>query len=133
VRFAGQRVTVDIARLHYTESGQAGNGKFLRYRKPNWAVGYETNFGPWGLATQYVRAGSGTCELTGGVDCSTTGLQAWMWSFGARYRFDRQTFVYLIGSKLSNGTSARMDNWAGSDPNRGEDIKQVALGVSYSF
>ena len=133
VRFAGQRLVVDIARLHYSEVGQSANGKFMDYEKANWAVGYETGIGPWGLATQYVRAGSGNCELTGGVSCSTTGLEAWLWTFGARYRFDRQTFVYLIGSKLRNGVSARMDNWAGSDPNRGEDIKQVALGVSYSF
>lgn len=133
LRFAGQRVTVDIARLHYSETGQTGTGRFMDYKKANWAVGYESNVGPWGLATQYIRAGSGNCELSGGLDCSTTGLQAWLWTFGARYRFDRQTFVYLIGAKLGNGTSARMDNWAGSDPNRGEDIKQVALGISYSF
>lgn len=133
VRFAGQRVTVDIARLHYSETGQTGNGKFMDYKKANWAVGYESNFGPWGLATQYIRAGSGNCELSGGLDCSTTGLQAWLWTFGARYRFDRQTFVYLIGAKLGNGTSARMDNWKSADPNRGEDIKQAAIGISYSF
>jgi predicted porin len=133
VRFAGQRVSLDIARLHYTETGQSGTGKFQEYKKPNWAVGYETNFGPWGVATQYIRAGSGTCQLTGGVDCSTTGLQSWMWTVGTRYRFDRQTFVYLIAAKLSNGTSAIMDNWAASNPNRGEDIKQAAIGISYSF
>ena len=37
-------------------------------------------------------------------------------SVGARYRFDRQTFVYLIGAKLSNGVSARYDNWSAADP-----------------
>ena len=133
LRFAGQRLVVDIARLHYSETGQSGTGKFQEYKKANWAVGYESNIGPWGLATQYVRAGSGNCQITGGLDCSTTGLEAWLWTFGARYRFDRQTFVYLIGAKLGNGASARMDNWAGSDPNRGEDIKQAAVGISYSF
>ena len=134
VRFAGQRVTLDISRLHYTESGQTGtSGRFQEYKKPTWAVGYAGDFGPWGFATQYIRAGSGTCQLTGGVDCSTTGLQSWMWTLGARYRFDRQTFVYLIGAKLSNGASARMDNWAANDPNRGEDMKMMALGLSYSF
>ena len=133
VRFAGQRITVDIARLHYQETGQSGNGKFMEYKKPNWAVGYETNFGAIGLATQYIRAGSGTCQLTGGVDCSTTGLASYMWTFGARYRFDRQTFLYVIGAKVGNGASARMDNWAASSPNRGEDVKQLAAGISYSF
>ena len=133
IRFAGQRIVVDVARLHYTESGQIGAGRFLEYKKPNWAVGYDANVGPWGFAAQYVRAGSGTCQLTGGVDCSTTGLASWMLSLGTRYRFDRQTFVYLIANKLSNGPSARHDNWAGSNPNRGEDLKQIALGISYSF
>lgn len=134
VRFAGQRIVVDIARLHYTESGQTAAGKFLEYKKPNWAVGYDANVGPWGGAIQYVRAGSGTCQLTGGVDCSTTGLASWMLSLGGRYRFDRQTFVYLIANKLSNGPSARHDNWATTaTPNRGEDVKQIALGISYSF
>ncbi|OAI52343.1 hypothetical protein AYO46_05800 [Betaproteobacteria bacterium SCGC AG-212-J23] len=133
VRFANQRIVLDVARLHYTETGQIGAGRFQEYKKVNWALGYDLNVGPWGFATQYVRAGSGNCQLTGGQDCSTTGLQAWMLSLGARYRFDRQTFVYLIANKLSNGPSARMDNWAGSNPNRGEDIKQAAIGISYSF
>ena len=132
-RFSGQRIVVDIARLKYTESGQTANGKFQEYKKPNWAVGYDITVGPWGFATQYIRAGSGTCQLTGGVDCSTNGLQSWMWTFGTRYRFDRQTFLYVIGAKLSNGPSAIMDNWNVSNPNRGEDIKQLAMGISYSF
>ena len=134
VRFLGsQRVVLDIARLHYTETGQTGAGKFERYRKVNWAVGYDVGVGAWRFATQYIRAGSGYCQLTGGVDCSTSGLQSWMWTFGTRYRFDRQTFVYAIAAKLSNGPSARMDNWAASSPNRGEDVKQAAIGISYSF
>ena len=133
IRFANQRVNVDIAKLHYTETGQTTTGKFEEYRKPNWAVGYDINLGPWGLATQYIRAGSGNCRVTGGGDCSTNGLQSWMWTFGARYRFDRQTFLYVIGAKLANGPSARMDNWNATDPNRGEDVKQAAVGISYSF
>src|SRR6185503_12736618 len=81
IRLGGShRIVGDIARLHYTESGQTANGKFLEYKKPNWAIGYDGGFGPWRFATQYIRAGSGTCQLTGGVDCSTTGLDAWMWN-----------------------------------------------------
>jgi predicted porin len=125
---------VDIARLHYVETGQVGNGKFQEYKKPNWAIGYDAGLGAWRFATQYVRAGSGNCQLTGGVNCNTDGLASWLWTLGTRYRFDRQTFVYAIAAKLSNGTSARHDNWASvATPNRGEDVKQFALGVSYSF
>jgi predicted porin len=133
IRFSGQRVVVDIARLTYRESGQIGTGKFEEYKKPNWAIGYQIDVGPWGGAIQYVHAGSGQCELTGGVTCSTRGLDASMVSIGGRYRFDRQTFAYLIMNRLNNGPSARMDNWAASSPNRGEDVSQVALGISYSF
>jgi len=136
IRFSGpfsSRIVVDIARLHYVETGQTGSGKFMEYKKPNWAIGYDAGVGAWRFATQYIRAGSGNCQLTGGVDCSTTGLDAWMWTLGARYRFDRQTFVYAIAAKLANGNSARMDNWAASSPNRGEDVKQAAIGISYSF
>ena len=133
VRFAGQRVVLDIARQHYVETGQTGTGRFMEYKKPNWGIGYDAGVGAWRFATQYLRAGSGTCQLTGGVDCSTSGIASWMLTAGARYRFDRQTFVYLIASKLGNGASARHDNWAASTPNRGEDMKQIALGLSYSF
>jgi predicted porin len=133
IRFSGQRIVVDVARLTYRESGQIGTGKFEEYKKPNWAIGYQIDVGPWGGAIQYVHAGSGQCELTGGVTCSTRGLDASMVSIGGRYRFDRQTFAYLIMNRLNNGPSARMDNWAASSPNRGEDVSQVALGISYSF
>ncbi len=132
--FGSQRIVFDIARLHYVESGQTGtSGKFQEYKKPNWAIGWDGGFGPWRLATQFIRAGKGACQLTGGVDCNTVGLQSTLITLGARYRFDRQTFVYAIAARLQNGPSARMDNWANTDPNRGEDVKQFAVGVSYSF
>jgi predicted porin len=139
VRFSGPlagRITADLSRLHYVESGQVGDGRFLEYKKVNWALGAEVGTGPWRFATQYIRAGSGNCQLTGTgaiASCNTSGLQSSMVTLGARYRFDRQTFVYVIGAKLTNGASAAMDNWANSAVNRGEDVKQAAVGISYSF
>lgn len=133
LRFSGQRIVGDIARLHYNETGQTATGRFMEYKKTNWAIGYDINVGAWGFATQYIRAGSGTCELTGGVDCSTTGMQSSMWTLGTRYRFDRQTFLYLIGARLQNGPSAAMSNLANFTANRGEDTKAAAVGISYSF
>ena len=56
-----------------------------------------------------------------------------MLNMGVRYRFDRQTFVYTIASALQNDKAARYDNWAADNPNRGGEIKQVALGISYTF
>ncbi len=134
VRFLqSQRVVLDISRLHYVETGQTSSGKFMEYKKPNWAIGWDGGFGAYRLAVQYVRAGSGNCQLTGAVSCNTNGLASSQLNLGARYRFDRQTFVYLIASKLTNGPSAAHDNWGNGDPNRGEDMNQWALGISYSF
>ena len=129
-----QRIVLDVARLKYHEYGQAAGTRFEQYQHTNWAIGWDAGFGgPWRFAVQYIRGGEGNCSLTGGTSCSTTGLSSYQVNAGVRYRFDRQTFVYLIGSKLNNGPSARYDNWSAADPARGADILQTALGLSYSF
>src|SRR3954470_12165577 len=129
-----QRFVFDVARLKYDEYGQAPGVRFDQYQHTNWAIGWDGGFGgPWRFATQYLRGAEGNCSLTGGAACTTTGLSSYMITAGARYRFDRQTFIYAIAAKLQNGPAARYDNWSASDPARGADILQVATGVSYSF
>jgi predicted porin len=130
-----QRLVFDIARLKYTESGQSAAtvGAFQEYARTNWALGWDAGFGgPWRFAVQYIKAGEGTCKQIG-LNCSTTGLDGQTLNVGTRYRFDRQTFIYAIASKLWNGPSARFDNWAASSPARGADILQAAVGLSYTF
>jgi predicted porin len=129
-----QRVTFDISRLDYRERGQASGIHFERYKHNTLAVGWDGGFGgPLRLAAQYVRGNAGSCTLTGTSSCSTEGLTGWMLNLGARWRFDRQTFIYAIAGKLTNGPSTRYDNWAAADPARGADIYQAALGLSYTF
>jgi len=127
------RFTLDVARMKWSEYGQAVGTRFLSYQHTNWAAGYDQGFGPWRIATQYIRGGEGSCQLTAGVNCSTTGLASWMLTAGVRYRFDRQTFIYAIAARLNNGASARYDNWSAADPARGAEINQAALGLSYTF
>ena len=129
-----QRITFDISRLDYRERGQAAGIHFERYKHNTAAIGWDAGFGgPLRVAVQYVRGNPGSCTLTGTSSCSTTGLTGWMLSLGARWRFDRQTFIYAIAGKLNNGPATRYDNWAAADPARGADIYQAALGVSYTF
>ena len=128
-----QRLVLDVARMKWAERGQAGGVRFNDYAHTNWGIGYDVGVGPWRFATQYIRAGEGSCSFTGGGNCTTEGLKSWMWTVGARYRFDRQTFIYAIAAKLQNGTSAAYDNWAASSPTRGADTLQTAVGLSYSF
>jgi len=128
------RLVLDIARLSYKETGQTpGVVRFQSYEHTNWAIGYETGFGPWGLAAQFIQGGQGSCQLTAGAGCSTEGLRGRMLTAGVRYRFDRQTFVYAIGAAVQNGVSSRYDNWSADNPNRGGEIKQAAVGISYTF
>ena len=130
-----QRVVFDVSRLRYRERGQGPTGaKFEAYNHNTWGIGWDGGFGgPLRLAVHYIRGTEGNCSITNGVPCSTMGLTGYMINAGVRWRFDRQTFIYLIGSKLQNGPSARYDNWANADPARGADILQLATGVSYTF
>jgi predicted porin len=130
--FGSQRIVGDFARLEYKESSTLAGPRFQKYEKTNWAIGWDGGFGPWRFATQYVQAGEGTCTLTIGA-CSTTGLAAKLVTFGARYRFDRQTFVYAIAGIVKMDPSALHDNWANGTPSRGADTVQTALGISYTF
>lgn len=133
MRFPTWRIVLDVANLKYDESqGVLAGARVSEYKHTNWALGWDGGFGPYRLAVQYVRAGKGSCSLTTG-SCTTDGLEAWQLNAGVRYRFDRQTFVYLIGSKLNNGVSAAYNNNSTETLPPGSDSVNVALGVSYSF
>ena len=41
--------------------------------------------------------------------------------------------LYFIAARVTNGESARYDNWANGSPSRGADLTQFALGASYRF
>ena len=130
-------MTFDVAKLEYEETNPvltaANPVRAANYEHTNSAIGIDWGFGPWRFASQYVIAGEGTCKLSNGGSCSTAGLQTKLWTLGARYRFDRQTFVYAIYAHLDNGVSAQYSNGAPVAPNIGNDIDQFAIGVSYSF
>jgi len=103
------------------------------YEHTNMAVGIDWGFGAWRFAGQFIKAGEGSCSLTSGASCSTAGLGATMYTLGARYRFDRQTFLYTIYAHLNNGVSAAYNNNSGIGLNTGTDTDNFAIGVSYSF
>ena len=134
-RLPNMRFVFDIARLEYDESNPTATlaaPKAATYKHNNYAIGWDGGFGAWRFATQFIRAGEGDCTLTSGT-CSTAGLGATQWNVGARWRFDRQTFVYAIGSLLRNGVSASYNNNSSEPLLPGADTKNFALGISYSF
>jgi predicted porin len=135
-KFGGiHRLAGDFAMLKYKESGQTlAAPRFQEYKHNTWQIGWEARWGgPWRTALQYVGAGAGKCELTGGLGCSTEGLEGKMFSAGVAYSLSRRTFIYVIGTKLINGHSAVYDNAANFSPSVGADINQVALGISHNL
>jgi predicted porin len=129
----GHRLVGDIARLEYKETGQAAANRFVKYERTNWALGWDARWSSaWRTAIQYIRGNEGKCTLTA-TACSTTGLDGNQVNLGVAYYFDRQTFLYGIAARLTNGPSARFDNWGNGSPARGADTLQMAVGVSYTF
>lgn len=135
-RLRNARLVLDVAKLEYDETGQvlsaANPVRAAHYDHVNSAVGIDWGFGPWRFASQFIKAGEGSCTLTSG-SCSTAGLGAKLYTLGARYRFDRQTFVYAIYAHLDNGVSSAFNNNSNIALNTGTDTDNFALGISYSF
>lgn len=132
-RMGGHRLVGDLALLRYKEEGGTA-GRFREYKRTNWAIGWDARWGgPWRTAIQLLRGNEGSCSIDGGIDCSTSGLDATMLTAGVAYYFNRQTLLYGILAQLNNGESARFDNWGNGSPGRGSDLTQAAIGLSYSF
>lgn len=125
------RVEVNFARTELDESGGAA-GRFDNYRHNTWSIGGEQRIGPWTIAASYGQAGEGSCSFVGGGACSTDGLDGKMLNLGASYALSKRTQLFAIASLLRNGASARYSN-IDIDPDPGQDIRQVALGVAHSF
>lgn len=127
-------VAADLARLEFTESGQGAAGRFESYKKVTWDIGWEARWGgPWRTSLSYARADDGDCRLSGGVACSTDGLESSQVNLGLAYDFSKRTYVFAIYSRLNNGPSARFDNWTNGTPSRGADTTQAALGIRHAF
>jgi predicted porin len=128
------RLTADISRLELKESGQGGPGEFESFKRTTWDIGWTARWGgPWRTALSYARAGEGDCSLSGGVDCSTDGLEASQVNLVGAYDLSKRTFIYAAFTRLSMGDSARYDNWTNGTPPRGSDVTQMSLGVTHSF
>jgi len=132
-KLGNHKLAADIAQLKYDETGQAAGTKFKSYKSLHWDVGIESKWGgPWRTSIEYVRGQEGTCELTVG-SCSTTGLTGDMIAGGVAYDLDKQTFLFALLAKLTNGDSSLYDNWEASSPARGADVTQGAIGMAYKF
>ncbi len=128
------RVSLTFSPLKYTESGTRAAGKFDSYKHNTWEIAWEQTWGgPWKTAVFYVSASAGTCGLTGGVACSTTGLAGNMLGLTGEYAFSKRTALFAIYTKVNNEASAKYNNAANVAVDPGSDIAQYALGIRHNF
>lgn len=122
----------DYNEKKYDENASV-TGRFLSYKNSAYALKWEAK---WSRAFRtevaYVKAMKGSCSRVNAT-CSTDGLDGSMLNLGLAYYFSPRTYVFLIGSLLKNGFSARYNNEELQDPSVGEDITQWAVGLSHSF
>jgi predicted porin len=124
------RITGDLSRLEWKESGGAISGD---YKRTSWAAGWEASWGgPWRTEITYTRANAGSCSVSVGT-CSTEGLDGKQIAAGVGYSLSKRTTLYGIAAKLTNGENAAFNGTANLDVNNGADTKQFALGMVHSF
>ena len=129
------RFAASYSPIQYTESGTRAAGKFDTYKNKTWEIVWEqTWFGPFKTEAFYASAPAGTCTLTGGVSCSTTGLEGKMIAVGGEYAFSKRTALFALYAKLINGNSAVFNNTANvGSVALGSDIVNVAVGIKQDF
>jgi hypothetical protein len=140
LKFGGTRVSLDVSQLELKETGVIAAGNFTGYKSRRYAIGAEQKFGNITGAVSVVNADKGSCTLQGGTSCSTAGLEGRLMNLGGRYDFSRRTYLFALYSKLTNGTLATFSNIAinanpggAADPQAGEDVTAIGVGVSHSF
>jgi predicted porin len=129
------KAEVDIANLRYSESGQTAVGKFNTYSHTTWAISVEKDIGAVSLVASYGRELAGACTLTGGVACSTNGLQAQMLNLGVGYSLSKRTELFAVYSKYLTGQSAYAQNMYSTAGKvyAGQDSSIIALGILHIF
>jgi len=125
-------IEVDVNGKQYKETGATAANAFEEYKNKAYEVVWEARWtNQWRTALSYIKSAAGSCSVVN-AGCSTNGLEGTQVNAGVAYFLDPSTYLFGLFSRLTNGTSARFNNSTQS-PNAGEDITQVAFGISYSF
>ena len=126
-------IEADVNNKRYKENGATVANSFDEYKNNAYEVVWEARWtSQWRTTLSYIKATAGSCSVVN-AGCSTDGLDGTQINAGVAYFLDPSTHVFGLFSRLTNGTAARFNNTASQTVNAGEDITQVAFGISYSF
>ena len=138
VKFGNTTAEVNVAQLELKETGAIATGNFTGYKSRRFSVGVQQKFGNITGQVALVNADKGTCTLQNVGSCDSSNLEARVMNLGANYAFSRRTQVFALYSKLTNGSLANFSNVsinpsAATDPQRGEDVTAIGVGVNHNF
>ena len=143
-RFGNGRVSLDLANIEFTESGQAPSianpRKCESYKHTTWSVVWEHRWGgPWRTALAYANSSAGSCKfvvMPGSADCGTSGLSGNMVVVGGDYSLSKRTALYAVYAKLNNGQSSIYRNALNAGQGQiaaGTDLTHYAIGIRHDF
>lgn len=123
-----------VDRQQYTVDG-AATGVVDEYERTAWSslVIYRNQaHTAW---ASYGSADEGSCSITGGAACVTSGLGASMWSFGYRYDFSRRTDVFASVYRVDNDRNGQYGVFPRSVNGIAPGSTQTAItvGLEHSF
>ncbi|HUP96870.1 MAG TPA: porin [Usitatibacter sp.] len=123
---------VDANKKKYEEPNDIA-GRVRSYENNAYMFIWEARWNQqWRTAFHYIRATAGKCTIVA-QDCNTNGLDGTQISVGFAYHFSRRTYLFVMGSLVKNGYSAVYNNSNLQEPNPGEDIRQIAVGIHTAF
>jgi predicted porin len=127
------KIEFDAVRKQYKESATVA-GRFSSYRNMAYLVNWEARWTPqWRTDAYVVRSTAGTCARVAAT-CTTDGLEGTKYTAAVGYSLSKRTMLFAAASLIKNGKSARYSNVELSgNPNPGEDVRQLAVGVSHNF
>lgn len=122
------QLSADFATLQYTENA-LNAGKFTGYKTNTYQVSAEYALNAlWTVSGNHVQSSDGTCTISGGAACSTTGLNGTLNSLGAKYNFDKNIGLFMLYAKNSNGANATFASSA-----QGGNVTNIAAGLLLIF
>jgi predicted porin len=114
-------------------------GAVTEYKRNAWQVALKHRMGDHELRARYNQASAGSCALSGGAACSTSGYGANQFAVGYAYYFAKSFQGYLSFTRINNQYNATYTPSIGGSPAvagatpRGADPKAVGLGLRYAF